>query len=151
MRSKLVIRLVLLGLVAIGIGRWAWTEFGPSTPVRAAIVRPDGVTVISLHGDKRCRTCLRISELAEDEIRQRFATEIREGRLHWDRLNYQTPGNEDLVPHYEIVSSTLVVSRWQNGEETGWQRLDEVWDLVGDEASYRDFIAARVATALDPP
>lgn len=151
MKGKLVIRIVLLALVAAGIGRWAWQEFGGDEPAATAASRPDGVSVLALHGEKRCRTCIRISDLAREEVEKTFAAELADGRLHWESLNYEQPEHRDLARRYELVSATIVLSRWKDGAETDWQKLDEVWDLVGDEGEYREFIDTRVATMLETP
>lgn len=151
MNGKLVIRIVLLALVAVGIGRWAWQEFGTEEAAVARESRPDGVSVLALHGDKRCRTCVRISDLARDEIEKAFAAELADGRLHWASLNYEQPEHRELAQRYELVSSTIVLSRWQDGAETDWKKLDEVWDLIGDEAAYRKYIDERVAAMLETP
>ena len=105
--------------------------------------------MLALHGDKRCRTCIRISDLAREEIEKSFAAELADGRLHWESLNYEQPEHRELAKHYELVSSTIVLSRWQDGAETDWKKLDEVWDLIGDEARYRKFIDERVAAMLE--
>ncbi|MCH7227922.1 nitrophenyl compound nitroreductase subunit ArsF family protein [Haloferula sp. A504] len=151
MKGRLVIRIVLFAIVAAGIGRWAWEEFGRDEPAVVGTSRPDGLTVLALHGDKRCRTCIRISDLAREEIGNRFAAELADGRLHWENVNYEQPEHRELAERYGLVSSTIVLSRWKDGAETDWKKLDEVWDLIGDEPEYREFIATRVAAMLETP
>ena len=65
MKPKAIIRVVLLTVIAIAVGSWAFKEFGPDKAVTPGVIRPDGVTVINFHGAKRCRTCIGIGELAK--------------------------------------------------------------------------------------
>ena len=157
MNAKSITRYVLLGVIAIAVGSWAMKEFGPakaiatggeSAKAAAGVIRPDGVTVISFHGEKRCKTCIRISELAKQTIDGEFAEAQKAGKLHWELVDYDAPGNTHFVKHYELVSSTVVVTQWKDGKEITWNRLDAVWDHVGDEPVFRAYVAEHVKNLL---
>ena len=113
--------------------------------------RPDGVTVINFHGKQRCRTCIRIGDLAKKIVTEDLAAAGQAGKLHWEHLNYDEPANAHFVKEYELVSSTVVATLWKDGREITWRRLDDVWDLVGDEAAFRAYIASNVNELLEKP
>jgi hypothetical protein len=155
-----MIRIVLLAVIAIAVGSWAMKEFGPAKAVAtggndpetaAKVVRPEGVTVISFHGEKRCKTCIKISELAKQTIDKEFADAEKAGKLHWVQVDYDAPGNTHFVKDYELVSSTVLVTLWKDGKEVKWNRLDAVWDHVGDEATFRAYVAQGVRDLLQLP
>jgi hypothetical protein len=157
MNAKTITRNVLLGVIAIAVGSWAMKEFGPARAIAtggndarpaANAVRPDGVTVISFHGEKRCKTCIRISELARQTIDKEFAEAQKAGKLHWELVDYDAPGNTHFVKDYGLVSSTVVVTQWKAGKEIKWNRLDAVWDHVGDEPVFRAYVAEHVRNLL---
>jgi hypothetical protein len=158
MNAKFIIRLVLLAVVALAVGHWAFKEFGPSKPASghgmkegaASAARPDGVTVIYFHGEKRCRTCIRIGELARKVVEEEFAAEVRTGNLRWEEINYEEPARAHHVKGYELVSSTVVVTRWRDGKELKWKKLDGVWDHAGDEVDFRAYVANGVREFLNP-
>jgi hypothetical protein len=161
MNAKALARMVLLAVVAIALAAWARKEFGPAAAVArgddsasasggAELTRPDGVSVILFHGEKRCRTCIRIGTLAREVLEQAFAEEEKAGVLHWAEINYDQPAHAHFVKRYELVSSTVLLTRWKDGREAEWKRLDAVWDHVGDEAAYRAYLSREVNEQLLP-
>ena len=150
MNAKPVIRIILLAVIGIAVGNWAMKEFGRAKAVAGKIL-PDGVTVINFHGDKRCRTCISIGNLASKTIDENFADEEKAGKVHWEKINYDEPGNVHFVKDYSLVSSTVVVTLWKQGKEVKWNRLDAVWDLVGDETAFRSYIMQNVRELLEKP
>jgi hypothetical protein len=168
MKSKIITRIVLLTVVAASVGAWALKEFGPAKsglfatdataapsapnkPAPAAITRPDGVTVIHFHGEKRCPTCIRIGDLAKKTLDEAFAAELQAGKVRWESIDYSTPGNDHFVKDYELVSATVVATLWKDGKEIQWNRLDAVWDHVDDEATFRAYIDKGVRDLLNRP
>lgn len=154
MNARTIARIVLLSVVTMAVGAWAVKEFGPAKAVAAAggkdepQMLPDGVTVINFHGNKRCRTCIRIGDLARKTIDQEFAHEEKAGKVHWMHVNYEEPANAHHVKDYELVSSTVVITLWKDGREVKWNRLDGVWDHVGDESVFRAYLAQGVRELL---
>jgi hypothetical protein len=148
---------VLLAVIAFAVGGWAMKEFGPAKAVAtnresnatASVTRPDGVPVINFHGEKRCRTCIGIGELARQTLDQKFAAEEKAGKVHWEPINFDQPGNARFVNDYQLVSSTVLVTLWKDGKQVEWNRLDAVWDHVGDEPVFRAYLAQGLRELLD--
>lgn len=160
MKTKGIIRIVLLSVVAIAVGAWAMKEFGPAqlattngnqNSPSGAVTRPDGVTMISFHGAKRCRTCIKIGKLAKQTLDQEFAAQQQSGKIHWEVINYDEQANAHWVKDYKLVSSTVLVTLWKDGKEVEWQRLDAVWDHVGDEPKFRAYVAQGIRDLLNHP
>lgn len=155
MNAKTMTRIVLLGIVGIAVGAWAMKEFGPSTvgdtKAVSSVIRADGVSVINFHSTKRCRTCIRIGDLAKKTMYEEFADEEKAGKVRWEQLNYDEPANAHYVKDYELVSSTVLVTLWKDGKEVKWNRLDAVWDHVGDEPVFRAYVAQAMRDLLNQP
>jgi len=157
MNSKSITRIVLLGIVGLAIGGWAMKELGSEKPVSQAteategFTRPDGVTVINFHSDKRCRTCINIGNLARETVDEHFAGAMESGVMHWENINYATPENAHLVTEYELVSSIILITRWEDGKEKAWQRLDAVWDHRNDEPTFKSYVAREIETLMNLP
>jgi hypothetical protein len=157
MNAKTITRIVLLCVIAIAVGAWAMKQFGPAKAVAtggdhqttAAATRPDGVTVINFHGEKRCRTCIGIGKLAKQTFDDEFAAEEKAGKVHWQHINYDEPANAHYIKDYELVSSTVLVTLWKDGKEVKWNRLDGVWDHVGDDPTFRAYVAQGVRDLLN--
>lgn len=155
MNAKTVTRIVLLGIAGIAVGAWAMKEFGPSaggdSKAPASVIRADGVSVINFHSTKRCRTCIQIGDLAKKTVDEEFTDEEKAGKVRWEQLNYDEPANAHYVKDYELVSSTVLVTLWKDGKEVKWNRLDAVWDHVGDEPAFRAYVAQAVRDLLNHP
>lgn len=158
MNARSITRLVLLAVVALAVGTWAMKEFTPAkaitpgaeTAATLGLIRPDGLTVINFHGEKRCRTCIAIGNLARKTIDEDFPEALKAGKLHWEVVNYDQPAEAHFVKDYQLVSSTVVLTTWQGGKEIKWNRLDAVWDHVGDEPAFRDYLGQNIRTLLNP-
>lgn len=155
MNAKVITRIVLLSFVTIAVGVWAMKEIGPVNDISsrkqgtAAVTRPDGITVIHFHGNNRCRTCIRIGDLARDTIDDEFGDVDNLGTIRWEQINYDEPAHAHYVMDYELVSSTVVVTLWKNGKEVKWKRLDGVWDHVSEEAAFRAYVSGGVHELLN--
>ena len=156
MNAKSITRIVLSGVIAFAVGAWAVKEFGPAKSdatistggTMAAVARPNGVTLINFHGAKRCRTCIRIGDLAKQTLDDEFVAEEQSGKVRWEHINYDEPANAHYVKDYALVSSTVLVTLWKDGKEVKWNRLDGVWDHVGDEPTFRAYVAQGVRDLL---
>jgi hypothetical protein len=155
MNPKTLTRFVLLAVVAAAIGAWAFKEFGAPAKADAKapeeFTRADGVTVINFHGEKRCRSCIRIGTLAEKTLQQHFAAEMQAGDVRWEHINYEAPGNTHYVDDYQLVSSTIVATLWRDGREVKWTMLDDVWDHLDDEAAFDAYLANGIRELTPQP
>lgn len=101
---------------------------------------PDGTIVYYLHGSVRCPTCRSIEAYAEEAVRTGFADEIQAGIIRWQVVNYESPGNEHFALDYEVAAPTVVLAKYEGGRQIGWRGLPEVWEHVGDKATFVTFV-----------
>jgi len=159
MRVRPLIQSVLLLLLGASLLVWALDLRGgapsgatsrPAAPAPDAAqpVLADGVAVLNFHGTRRCKTCVRIGELAEATVRERFGDELRRGRLQWLSLDYDLPQWAHCKQDYGLVSSNVVVVRRAAGQDAAWQRLDQVWDHAKDEPVFRRYVGDAIAAGL---
>ncbi len=104
------------------------------------------VVVYYLHATFRCVTCNTIERLAKQTLDDVFADDLAAGRIEWRTADFQE--REDLAKRYDVASSTVVVVRCVDGQETGFRRLDDVWTLVNKPAEFREYIAAAIREYL---
>ena len=110
---------------------------GGNTPTPAM---QDGFKVYYLHGNVRCPTCRTIESTAEEAVASGFADELKSGQIQWQVINYETPGNEHYTTDYEVVAPTVVLAKYEGGQQTAWKALPEVWELVGDKPAFLSFV-----------
>jgi len=109
----------------------------------------DKVIVYYMHTTFRCVTCNEIERMAKEVVEKDFAEALAAGHIEWQKVNFQE--REDLAKKYDIASSCVVVVRIENGLETGFQRLDEVWPLSEKPAEFADFVGSVIRKYLDSP
>ncbi|MDD3953617.1 MAG: nitrophenyl compound nitroreductase subunit ArsF family protein [Lentisphaeria bacterium] len=114
-----------------------------------ALSGKDKVIVYYMHTTFRCVTCNEIERMAKEVVEKDFATALAAGHIEWQEVNFQE--REDLAKKYDIASSCVVVVRIENGLETGFQRLDEVWPLSEKPAEFADFVGSVIRKYLDGP
>jgi len=138
-----------------GVGREVGRRHGAASPEAAGrnggATAPgeDKVLVYYMHTTFRCVTCNTIERMAKEIVQNDFAEALAAGGIEWREANFQE--REDLARKYDIASSCVVVVRIEDGRETGFQRLDEVWTLADKPAAFADYVANAIRKYLDDP
>ncbi len=144
---------LLLGFVLVTIGFAVVRRTAPLPPSDFDAEQPDRperthqVAVYAAHMTFRCPECNQIEWYARELIESEFAAELAEGRLVFRSVDYMR--DKDFARRYNIASSTLVVARLEDGKETGFQRLDEVWTKVRNREDYFAYVRDAIRRALD--
>ena len=157
------LRTALLALVAIGVGSWAWRNFGPpqSAPAppppageSAAALSPAEepehlVLVTYFTSDQRCPTCLKIEKQTRAAVETGFADELANDALRFQTLNFDRPENKHFIDRYELAFKTVVVSEHRKGKETEWEKFDDVWNLVGEPEDFARYLQDGIRNYLE--
>ncbi len=102
------------------------------------------VIVYYLHTTARCPSCLKIEAYTAAEVTGPLAGPLSEGRLEWKVFNVEEPNNEHFVDDYKLFTKSVVVSEVINGKEVRWKRLDKVWDYLGDQQAFMNYVGEEV-------
>jgi hypothetical protein len=108
--------------------------------LQATAAAGDGIRVYYFHRTLRCHTCLTVEALAHAAIEKHFADALASGRVSWQPLNIEQPGNEHFEHDFELQSQSLVLTEFANGQCVRWKNLPEVWDLVENEPALADYV-----------
>lgn len=160
MKTKHLVTLVLLlfvvGSVAYMIAQERKTASAPAEPavtesLPQAQAPPPArqVIVYYFHGDVRCPTCHKLETYAQQAVRTGFAEEMEAGLVVWKAVNVDRPENAHFVTDYKLVTKSVILSEVLNGKETGWKNLDRIWELVGNQEAYLEYIRTHVKTFLE--
>jgi hypothetical protein len=158
---KRIAQWVLLGLVGAGFayallkpGNQESPDLTPSyqgivetaVPADVEVAQSGSVTVTYFTTRARCVSCRRIESMTKETLTEMFAPELAEGKLRYDTISIDEPGNEHYIQDYQLSFKTVVVA---NGNSGSWQKLDEVWQLMGDAAKFKAFVASAVRKQLE--
>lgn len=146
-RVLLVFAIFTLGY---GLGRESGRHAAFAAVGDDAGAQPSGeskVLVYYLHTTFRCVDCNSIERMAQQVVATRFAAEVESGAVEYRSANFQE--RLDLASQYKVAASVVVVAKIEDGRETDYQRLDQVWTLIGQPEPLMDMIAAAVEIYLE--
>jgi hypothetical protein len=104
-------------------------------------VKPDSrVVAYYFHGTARCVTCRDIESYTKEAIETGFPEAIKTKRLEFRVVNVDEPQNEHFVQDYQLSASSVVVVRFNKGEQTDWKNLQLVWELVPDHDAFMVYV-----------
>ena len=115
----------------------------PEAPTQAT-----AVMAYYFHGTARCPTCLRMEKWAQEAVEQKFAAEIESGGVRWLAIDYDEPANARFVKQYSLLASAVVLAPQGEGRQGEWRNLTRIWDLAGDEAAFKYYVADELARLL---
>lgn len=154
MTGKKIITYVLLLFVvasAVYLVTQETTSRGDLTstpPEVSPTVSGERVVAYYFHGNARCPTCYKLEAYAQEAIKDGFKAKLDSGRIVWRTVNTDLAENEHFVEDYGLTLQTVVLSREVDGRQVEWKSLDKIWDLVGDQKAYSDYIQTEMRDYL---
>jgi len=118
----------------------------------ATFQKPDPgpqTVVFYFHGEKRCRTCLQIESSTNAAIEESFSLELDSGDLELRSVNFDLKANQHYRDDFELTFGTVVVANYLDGEVLNYRNLEKVWDLVWDDAAFREYIEENTFAVLE--
>lgn len=108
----------------------------------------DGVIVYYFHGDVRCNTCRTIEALSQKAVETGFPESVEGDGLEWNVINVEREENEHFVEDYQIFTSSLIIQKVKDGHPGEWKNLEKVWDLVGNEPEFVEYVQHEIKTLM---
>ena len=100
------------------------------------------------HGNFRCPTCKKMELYAREAIEQYFAAQLKSGAVVFLPINIDESENEHFVQDYQLVTRSLVLVKYENGKQTAWKNLPAIWQKVGDQQAFFDYVKSEIASYL---
>jgi hypothetical protein len=107
------------------------------------------VIVYYFHGTARCMTCRKFESYTLEALQDAFAAELSDGRLQWQMVNVEQPGNEHFVKDYQLYTKSIVIVKTEDGKQAGWKILKEIWELVRIKPAFVEYIQDEVRNCLE--
>jgi len=145
---------LLLGFVLVSIGFAMGKEVTLRRQASSGGAGPgqeetsgDKVIVYYLHTTFRCVTCNEIERLAKSLVETEYAEDLAAGRIEWREANFQQ--DEALAKRYNVVASCVVVANVEDGRETDFQRLDDVWTRYQNPSDFNQYVGSAIKKYLE--
>jgi hypothetical protein len=100
------------------------------------------------HRTIRCPTCLSIEKQSQEAIELAYGGELSAGRLEWQSVNIEEPGNEHFEKDFALERQSLTLVELQGAEVQRHKKLERVWELVEDPYGFQEYVVTEVALFL---
>ncbi len=100
------------------------------------------------HPTQQCVTCRTIQAYAKEAIEAKYGDLLKAGVIEWRPLDVEQRANNHFINDYRLVTSSLVLVRFENGKRDKWQTLDQTWTLVRKKASFVQYVQANIEKFL---
>jgi hypothetical protein len=116
----------------------------------AADIQSPSTKVIAyyLHGAMRCPTCHKLEQYSKEAIESNFKDALASGKLEFKVVNWEDKGNEHYARDYQLYTKSLILSLVRHAKETKWKNLDKIWEYVGNQQRFSDYVKNEVADLL---
>jgi len=108
-----------------------------------------GVVAYYFHTTDRCSSCITIEKWTAEAIQTAFAAQLADGTLAWRVVNVEEAANTHFIEDYQLVSKSVVLVRYANGRPGKWENLQKVWQLLGDQTVFQDYITSSTSSFLE--
>ena len=139
---KLLLIIILAAVAVISLGLSAFAGEDKSS---------GQVIAYYFHGNFRCASCHAIEKYTKEALNDNFKDQIGSGELVIKVVNVEEKGNEHFVKDYKLYTKSVVLSLIQNGKETRFKNLEQVWQLLGNKDKFYKYIKNETQKFLDSP
>jgi hypothetical protein len=140
---------VLSAIAALAVGSVApavaGAEEAEASASTAAVAPENGIVAYYFHGNKRCSTCRKLEAYSTEAIAGGFASELENGDLVWLVVNTDEEANAHFVTDFELVTKSVVLVEYRDGEVVRFKNLKLVWQLVGDQDGFVRYVRDETA------
>lgn len=97
----------------------------------------------------RCYSCNLIEKYTKEAVAKHFAQPYNGWRVEFKGLNLDDEANKHFVQDYWLNSKSVVVQKFEGDKPLNWGMLKSVWQLLGDQEKFMDYIAVETRKVLD--
>lgn len=145
-KSVKFLKNVLIAFVLISIGFAIGKHSADKKSLIADTKKISLVRVYYMHGTLRCATCNSIQKMTEALLKNKFAKEVVDGKVEFVQVNFQE--NEALAKRFDILFSSVVVAKIQDGKILEHQTLNKVWELFQKPAEFNAYLSKAIQLYL---
>jgi len=100
------------------------------------------------HGTARCANCRKIEAYSNEAIKEGFPDELKNGLIKWEVVNVDLPANKHFINDYQLFTRSVVLVEMENGKQTKWENLGDVWSYLSDKDQFKKYVQEEVSAFL---
>jgi hypothetical protein len=144
---KVLARLALFVFVTVTIVLAIIRISGPSSPLqnnglytRLEVSRPNSTVVVLFHYSQRCDQCLAMERYSMEVLRDDFPTMMQKKQILFRQVLMDLPENRGMIDRFDLITSTLVIIRFEEMVENSISVLDRSWALFNNEKEFKKML-----------
>lgn len=121
-------------------------------PQKNAAVKtvPEKTAVVYyFYTNTRCSSCTTIEAYTREAVAKHFTQPYKGWRVEFRGVNIEEKANEHFVQDYWLNSKAVVVQKFEGEKPLKWGLLKSVWQLLGDQEKFMDYVAAETRKVID--
>jgi hypothetical protein len=161
-KTKRIVKIVMLiatfaivAIAASNVKSSKKTEKAPAPTQKEVVAAKDTVKKVKCQTivyyfmtTYRCRSCTFIENATKTAVEQHFADQIKDGSMVFKMINVDEPQHKHYVNTYGLYTKTVILSSVKDGKQLKWKNLDQVWNLIGQDESFKAYISGEVKAFL---
>ncbi|MCH7658873.1 MAG: hypothetical protein IIB05_11225 [Bacteroidetes bacterium] len=144
---KILTRWALLVFVMITIILAITRISGPSLPLqnnglyaRLDVSGPNNTVLVLFHYSQRCDQCLAMERYAREVLKDDFPGMMQKKSIQFRQVVMDLNENRSLIDRFGLMTSTLVIIRFEDMEEDSIRVLDRSWTLYNNEVDFKKML-----------
>ena len=121
----------------------------PSYSADKGAPSPLKMIVYYFHATQRCATCLGIESLSKEVLQTRYGGQLKAGVIEWQVVDVEQPKNRHFIQDYRLVTSSLVLVRFNNGKKGNWRTLEKTWNLFRKKNEFLQYVQSNIDKLLE--
>jgi len=141
--------IILIALSSTGQNKNSETENSSNnfSSEQQSIQNADKVIVVNFFGNQRCVSCKAVGDLTKKTLNEKFAEELKSGRIELLEINGELPENKDVVIQYQARGSSLFINAIVDGNDN-IEEDTTVWNYIGNESRFISYLEDKINKLL---
>lgn len=121
---------------------------GPSFPLqnnelyaRLDVSEPNSTVVVLFHYSQRCDQCLTMERYAREVLKDDFPGMMQKKPIQFRQVIMDLDENRSLIDRFGLLTSTLVIIRFEGMKEDSIRVLDRSWTLYNNEVDFKKMLS----------
>jgi len=97
----------------------------------------------------RCASCHKIENFTKEAVNENFTNALNSGKLNYKSINIDKKENKHFIDKYQLFTKSVVLSLKKGGKERKNKNLSKVWEYLGNETKFKNYIIKETAAFVN--
>ena len=112
-------------------------------------VKTKTAVVYYFYTNTRCSSCMAIEAYTREAIEKNFASGYKGWKVFFKGINIEEEDNGHFADDYRLSSKSVVVQKFSEDQALEWERLEKIWQLLGDKDAFMNYVTDETHKMLD--